>query len=100
MTVVGSKKMIVYDDIDKSKIKIYDKGIDKLAVLGKNMDFDNPSNYEFYHRDGDETIPKIEWVEPLKSEVAHFLDCILNNKNCLTDSLHAAKVVKILERAS
>ena len=100
MTVVGSKKMVVYDDIDKNKIKIYDKGIDKLAVLGKNMDFDSASNYEFYHRDGDVTIPKIEWVEPLKSEIAHFIDCISNNKNCLTDSFHAGKVVKILESIS
>ena len=100
MTVVGSKKMIVYDDIDKNKIKIYDKGIDKLAVLGKNMDFDSASNYEFYHRDGDVTIPKIEWVEPLKSEIAHFIDCISNNKNCLTDSFHAGEVVKILESIS
>ena len=35
--------MVVYDDIAENKIIIYDKGIDPMAVLGKNMDFDNPS---------------------------------------------------------
>ena len=52
ITVVGSKKMVVYDDIDKNKIKIFDKGIDKVATLGNNMDFDTEKNYEFVHRFG------------------------------------------------
>jgi len=42
MIVVGSKKMVVYDDIADDKIAIYDKGIDKKAILGQNMDFDQP----------------------------------------------------------
>ncbi len=99
MTVVGSKRMVVYDDIAKNKITIYDKGIDRMAVLGERMDFDDPSTFLFNHRDGDVTIPKIKWVEPLKSEIQHFFDCILNNEPCITGADHAAKVVNILRAA-
>ena len=42
MIIVGSRKMVVYDDIADNKIAIYDKGIDRRAILGENMDFDNP----------------------------------------------------------
>ena len=96
MTLVGSKKMVVYDDISENKIKIYDKGIDRMAILGENMDFDNSSTFYFNHRSGDVTIPKIKWIEPLKREIDHFIGCILNGTPCLTDANHAEKVVSIL----
>ena len=99
ITIVGTKKMVVYDDIAKDKITVYDKGIDRKAVLGEKMDFDNPTTYLFNHRDGDVSIPKIDWIEPLKSEVQHFIDCILTQKSCITGPQHAAKVVNILESA-
>jgi predicted dehydrogenase len=94
--VVGSKKMVVYDDIDENKIAIYDKGIDRMAVLGENMDFDNPDFLKFNHRSGDVLLPKIQFEEPLKLEIAHFLDCIQNGVECLTGTEHAKKVVEIL----
>jgi len=99
MTIVGSEKMVVYDDIAEDKIIIYDKGIDRIAMLGENMDFDNPSTFTFNNRSGDEFVPKINWVEPLKTEIEHFVDCIKNGTDCITGPLHAAKVVHILERA-
>jgi predicted dehydrogenase len=99
MTVVGSKKMVVYDDIAENKIAIYDKGIDRMAVLGENMDFDNPAAFNFNHRSGDVVMPKINWVEPLKTEIAHFVDCIQNGTECLTGPFHAEKVVQILEHS-
>lgn len=94
--VVGSKKMVVYDDIDENKIVIYDKGIDRMAVLGENMDFDNPDFLKFNHRSGDVLLPKIQFEEPLKLEIAHYLDCIRNGVECLTGTEHAKKVVEIL----
>jgi len=94
--VVGSKKMVVYDDIDENKIAIYDKGIDRMAVLGENMEFDNPDFLKFNHRSGDVLLPKIQFEEPLKVEIAHFLDCIQNGVECLTGTEHAKKVVEIL----
>ena len=99
MTVVGSKKMVVYDDIAENKVMIYDKGIDRMAVLGEQMDFDNPVTFSFNHRSGEVFIPVIDWVEPLKVEIDHFLKCIQNNIPCITGPEHAEKVVKILEMA-
>tara|TARA_Y100001970_G_C14224399_1_gene854682 strand:- start:1408 stop:2394 length:987 start_codon:yes stop_codon:yes gene_type:complete len=97
MTIVGSKKMIVYDDIADNKITIYDKGIDPIAVLGKDMDFDNPNSFSFHHRSGDVYQPKINWVEPLKTEIDHFISCIFKKAKCLTGPSHAKKVIKVLE---
>ena len=99
MTVVGSEKMVIYDDIAENKIAIYDKGIDRMAVLGENMDFDNPNTFNFNYRSGDVVLPRIDWIEPLKTEIAHFVDCIQKGTDCITDPTHAGKVVQILERA-
>ena len=99
MTVVGSKKMVVYDDIAENKIAIFDKGIDRMAVLGENMDFDKPNDFQFNHRSGDVVLPKIGWQEPLKMEIAHFIDCIQNGTECITGVEHAKKVVGILSRS-
>jgi len=99
MTIVGSEKMVVYDDIAENKIIIYDKGIDRIAALGENMDFDNPGTFTFNNRSGDVVVPKINWVEPLKTEIDHFVDCIQNGADCITGPSHAEKVVHILERA-
>lgn len=96
MTVVGSKKMVVYDDVADNKIAIYDKGIDRVAVLGENMDFDNSYFQAFNHRSGDVLLPKINFQEPLKVEIDHFIDCIENGTRCLTGIEHAKKVVGIL----
>ena len=100
MTVVGSEKMVVYDDIAENKVAIYDKGIDRMAVLGEHMDFDDPSTFAFNHRSGDVVLPKIKWQEPLKVEIEHFVDCIQNGTSCLTDASHAKQVVNILSSAS
>jgi predicted dehydrogenase len=96
MTVVGSKKMVVYDDIAENKIAIFDKGIDRMAVLGQNMDFDDPRFQNFNHRSGDVVMPRIDFQEPLKVEIEHFLDCIEKGTKCITGIEHARKVVEIL----
>lgn len=100
VTVVGSKKMVVYDDVAEDKIIVYDKGIDPVAQLGHNMDFDASSFREFYHRSGDIFIPKISYTEPLKNEINHFFDCIEGKSSCLTGTEHAREVIRILEAAS
>jgi predicted dehydrogenase len=97
MTVVGSDKMVVYDDIAENKIALFDKGIDRMAVLGEHMDFDDQHFKTFNHREGDVILPKINFQEPLKVEIDHFLDCIQNGTKCITGIDHAKKVVQILE---
>src|SRR5262245_24633770 len=99
MIVVGSKKMVVYDDVAEDKIAIYDKGIDRKAVLGENMDFDHPQPIEFNYRSGDILLPQVKFVEPLKVEAQHFLDCIRTGAAPLTGVDHARTVVSILEQA-
>jgi len=99
MIIVGSRKMVVYDDIAENKIAIYDKGIDRRAILGENMDFDNPPVSRFNHRSGDIVIPQVKFAEPLRVEAEHFVDCIRNSHEPLTGLSHARSVVAILERA-
>ena len=100
MIVVGSKKMVVYDDVAEDKIAIYDKGIDRKAVLGENMDFDQPPPPEFNYRSGDILLPQVQFVEPIRVEAEHFVDCIRNGRPSITGIPHARSVVSILERAS
>lgn len=99
MIVVGSRKMVVYDDMADGKITIYDKGIDRHAVLGKNMDYDDPNRIDFRYRSGDILLPQIKFTEPLRTEAQHFVDCIAGKCQPLTGVEHARNVVSILEQA-
>jgi len=96
MVVVGTKKMVVYDDISDDKIAIYDKGIDKKSILGENMDYDSQHRVQFSYRSGDLLLPAIEYQEPLAVEVQHFIDCIKGTTKCMTGPEHSRKVVQIL----
>src|SRR5438309_10527701 len=75
MIIVGSRKMVVYDDIAENKIAIYDKGIDRRAILGENMDFDKPEGpefaYRFAYRTGDILMPEVKFAEPVRVEAEH-----------------------------
>jgi predicted dehydrogenase len=99
MIVVGSRKMVVYDDVADNKIAIYDKGIDRKAVLGENMDFDNPQRAQFNYRSGDIVLPEIKFREPLRVEAEHFIECVRTGQAPLTGLQHARNVVSVLERA-
>lgn len=99
MVVVGSRKMVIYDDMADEKVAIYDKGIDVKAQLGEKMDYDRPAQPAFSHRSGDIYIPKIDFPEPLRVEAQHFVDCIMNGSVPLSGIPHARNVVHILESA-
>lgn len=94
ITIVGSQKMAVYDDMSESeKIHIYDKG---LALTSSNNGFSNwPPNYRY----GDVTIPFIASAEPLKQECSHFLQCIEEGKKPRSDGWAGLRVTSILEAA-
>lgn len=98
MTVVGSKKMIVYDDTSPDrKIAIYDKGIDRKHLsdsLGQYGDF---GEFQLIHRAGDVLFPKIAFEEPLYRECRHFITCIQNGESPLTDGRDGVRVVRVLE---
>ncbi len=93
-TVVGSKKMLVYDDCSNvEKIRVYDKGVDV------QRHYDTFGEFQLAYRFGDIHIPKLDDGEPLKSETAHFLDCIREGVTCQSSFEHGHKVVCALETA-
>jgi len=92
----GSKKMVVFDDLDPAeKVKIYDKGI-KLSKSDKNSIYQSLIQY----RTGDIYTPNIDSTEALKAEIEHFADCIKNEKTPITDGEAGLRVVRILEAAN
>lgn len=92
-TVVGSKKMAVFDDMQTSeKIRLYDKGVDR------KVDYSTYAEY-FTLRDGDINIPRIDMKEPLQIECQHFLDCIENNSQPISDGKDGLRTIKVLEAA-
>ncbi|MFZ4790782.1 MAG: Gfo/Idh/MocA family protein [Candidatus Competibacteraceae bacterium] len=91
----GSRKMIVYDDLEPSeKIKVYDKGL--------IFDGTKESLYQSLvgYRTGNMWAPNLETVEALRLEAQHFADCIAQSKPSLTDGLAGLAVVRILEAAT
>jgi predicted dehydrogenase len=100
IVIVGSEKMIVYDDVADDKISIYDKGVDKFSKLGESMDFDIPQPFSFKYRSGDILVPHIEYVEPLRHEAEEFISCIREGKEAKTGAKHTREVIKILDMAS
>ncbi len=94
ITVVGSKKMLIYDDVaPMEKVKVYDKGVDPLPYV------DNFEDFQCSYRYGDITAPHIAWEEPLKIECQHFIDCIQNNCQPQSDGQSGLRVVRVLEAA-
>ncbi len=90
-TIVGSKKMVTFDDMEmREKIRIYDKGVD-----ASNVQYDSFAESLILH-DGDIKIPKINLSEPLKKEANHFIDCIINHKTPLSDGQNGLDVLKVL----
>lgn len=100
MVLVGSKKMVIYDDTSDYKIAIHDTNVAPRAILGETMDYDSPRPFTFDYHKGQVVYPEISFVEPLKLEVQHFIDCIHKDKEPLTGLCHTRRVTRILEEAS
>lgn len=94
-TIVGTKKMLVYDDIEpQEKIKIYDKGVEVPPY------YDTYAEFHFSYRYGDIHSPRIEDFEPLKKVCDHFIECIKKERAPLSDGYSGLRVVSILEAAN
>jgi predicted dehydrogenase len=93
MTIVGSKKMAVFDDLESTeKLKIYDK------IAGHNGSYNSFAEY-ITLRFGDITIPYMKVDEPLRLECLHFLDCVRERKQALSDGRDGLRVIKVLDAA-
>jgi len=94
ITIVGSKKMLVYDDIEQNdKVKIYDKGVDKQPYT------DTLQEFHLAYRYGDVVNYPLEWQEPLRVECLDFLYCIANQATPRSDGRLGLRVVQVLEAA-
>jgi predicted dehydrogenase len=92
ITVVGEKKMVVFDDMESErKITVYDKGATTTRTK-----FETYGEFVTLHF-GDIHIPKIGNDEPLRLETQHFVDCIVGDKQPRSDGQDALNVVKVLD---
>ncbi len=93
-TFVGTRKMLVYDDIEnQEKIKIYDKGVEVPRY------YDTFADFQFSYRYGDIYSPRIDDCEPLRKLCEHFIECIKSGRTPHTDGHNGLRVVSILEAA-
>ena len=95
MLVGGSRKMIVYDDLEPSeKVKVYDKGITV------NDDAENVYRMLIGYRTGDMWAPQLELTEALRTEALHFIYCVEHGQRPITKGAAGLRVVRILEAAT
>lgn len=92
--IVGSKRMVVYDDTDPSeKVRIYDRGVN----------LQTPSNFgefQLTYRMGDMVSPTLPNTEPLNNEIEHFIQCIETSSRPRTDGEFGTRVVRAIEMAT
>ncbi len=94
VTLVGSQKMVVFDDMEAAeKIRVYDKGADVKRSVDSYVE-------AITLRTGDILIPKIPVGEPLRAECQHFVDSIVNDTTPRSDGADGLRVVRVLEAGS
>ena len=87
-TVVGSRRMATFDDMElERKVTVYDKGFDESSA----------SYGEYITRSGDIWSPRIPNAEPLRLEAAHFVECIREGRTPVSDGESGLRVVRVLE---
>jgi len=95
MTIVGTKRMIVYDDLQThEKIRIYDVRVERPPH------YDTFAEFHYSYHYGDSYIPYLRQEEPLKTECEHFLDCIQNGTTPISGGQAGMEMIRILEAAS
>ena len=95
MTIVGSKRMIVYDDVAPlEKIRVFDVRVERPPH------YDTFAEFHYAYHYGDVYAPYIKQEEPLKTECQHFLECIREGKTPLSSGTQGLEMVRILEASS
>jgi len=95
MTIVGSRRMIVYDDVAPlEKIRIFDTRVERPPH------YDTFAEFHYAYHYGDIYTPFIKQEEPLKVECQHFLDCIRTGATPLSSGRSGADLVQVLEASS
>ncbi len=95
MTIVGTRRMIVYDDLKThGKIRVYDVRVERPPH------YDTFAEFHYSYHYGDSYIPHLQQEEPLKMECQHFVECIEQGTTPETDGRQGLELVRILEAAS
>jgi predicted dehydrogenase len=95
MTIVGSRRMIVYDDLQThEKIRIYDVRVERPPH------YDTFAEFQYSYHYGDSYIPHLQQEEPLNLACRHFIDCIETNSAPITGGRQGLDLIRILEAAS
>jgi len=95
MTIVGSRRMIVYDDLQThEKIKVYDVRVERPPH------YDTFAEFQYSYHYGDSYIPHLNQEEPLKEVCRHFIDCIETSTQPASGGREGLELVRILEAAS
>jgi predicted dehydrogenase len=95
MTIVGTRRMIVYDDLQThEKIRIYDVRVERPPH------YDTFAEFHYSYHYGDSYIPHLQQEEPLKVVCQHFIDCVENDTSPLTGGRQGLEMVRILEASS
>src|SRR4051794_1766511 len=100
VTVIGTRNMLVFNDIyTDEKLRVFDKGAsyDAPSEQARGAEY---GEYRAVLRDGDIVIPKVEAREPLKEQVAHFVECCATGATPISDVQPSRTVVAVLEAAS
>jgi predicted dehydrogenase len=95
MTIVGTQRMIVYDDLKpREQIKVFDVRVDRPPH------YDSFAEFQYSYHYGDSYIPYIQQTEPLKAVCEHFLSCIETGEEPMSGGRAGLELVRILEAAS
>lgn len=94
-TLVGSERMMVYDDVDaENPLTLYDQGLREVSRPGPEGSYER---FRLEVRHGLEEKLKVEKREPLAEEVAHFLDCVRTRKEPIGSGEEALRIMSVLE---
>lgn len=97
LTVVGSRKMVTFDDMAPAeKIRVWDKGVDGAEGLNAAPEYASYGDL-LTIRQGDIHIPKVTMREPLRALCEHFLSCIASGDDPLTDGSSGVEVLEVLQ---
>ncbi len=92
MTIGGTRKMLIFDDLKMDKLSIYDRGIE--VIQGKEY-----GEYEYHTRMGDIFIPHLELSDSLQNSLEHFANCVSTHMQSLSGPEQSLRVMKILQMA-
>ena len=95
ITVVGEKRMLMFDDMNLNEpLRIYDKQVPDVRT---RLYVDSFASFRASVRKGQISVPKVPFGEPLATQCAHFLECIVTGKQPLTGGREGIAVVRALE---